>query len=623
MLKCHLQRNKETLYNMYLEIQKLKDRKVISEKQRIIEPLLFSLCEMGCGVSLINEIMTLLSYFYKYGDYSTITGMLEKLRTIFETSKSLYSKIWSWRLTGKIFEEFWKRTITPPTQDTVHSLNKMFKNSNEWYTKETAIDTLCWVLRSKCTNLESSISDIYKLIFRGISDKVKDLRLSCTKALIYLIQGVNLLQELQAAQFQNILTTAIKGFSDSDEKVRCCNAELLKEIFCLKIKQLIDKNGSSTDSKMASSKKKLLESLPNDLLEVVQYLNNNIYCKSTSSNYERKCVVECINFIILEVPIVISIVDKEKLIEEIISLKPKDKSSKTPPERSEVIVSNRLVWWLLSQIIKSVEAENKIKILGIIIRHLKEQKLIESDLSILLNCLNWICQQFDWIEIFKSDQDLSDLLMPYLKSGHFELQISACEVVKAVSHSTSDWIHPLISTFVSHTSIAHAELAGQSFIPIYSFKIIPQLIDSYNKDEIKKTMKWMSQVNMLAHSLALIFSSVNHSLKGVPITLSNSSFNAAKAMILGNFQIEDDEEDIISINLNDFDISDSPRREAGWILLEGLLHLGNQWVGSKVSTIYKLWNTVFCKEMWEIDINRIKNKETLYIEKIFTEFKIK
>ena len=131
VVKCPWLRNKETLYNMYLEIQKVKDRKAISEKQKIIEPLLFSLWEMGCGVSLINEIMTLLSYFYKYGDYSTITGMLEKLRVVFETSKSLYSKIWSWRLTGKIFEEFWKRTINPPTQETVHSLNKMFKNSNE------------------------------------------------------------------------------------------------------------------------------------------------------------------------------------------------------------------------------------------------------------------------------------------------------------------------------------------------------------------------------------------------------------------------------------------------------------------------------------------------------------
>jgi hypothetical protein len=86
--------------------------------------------------------MTLLTYFYKHGDASTITSMLEKLRGIFESSKSLYSKICSCRLTGKIFEEFWKKTISPPTHEIVNSLIKMFKNSQEWYTKETAIDAL-------------------------------------------------------------------------------------------------------------------------------------------------------------------------------------------------------------------------------------------------------------------------------------------------------------------------------------------------------------------------------------------------------------------------------------------------------------------------------------------------
>ena len=97
---------------------------------------------MGCGVSLINEIMTLLYHFYKYGDYSTIPTMLDNLKGVFESSKSLYSKICSCRLAGKIFEEFWKQTINPPTAELVQSLIKMYKNSTEWYTRETAIDTL-------------------------------------------------------------------------------------------------------------------------------------------------------------------------------------------------------------------------------------------------------------------------------------------------------------------------------------------------------------------------------------------------------------------------------------------------------------------------------------------------
>jgi len=205
--------------------------------------------------------------------------------------------------------------------------------------------------------------------------------------------------------------------------------------------------------------------------------------------------------------------------------------------------------------------------------------------------------------------------MPYIKSGKIGLQISTCEVFKTVSYYNSEWIHPLISTLISHTSITHAELAGMTFTPVYTLKLIPKVSENYSKDNIKKAMSCLNQVNALAHALALVFSSVNHSLKGVPITLANSSFNAAKAMILGNFENQDystpnarnsktnssrqkdEEDDIMQYGLNDFDISDSPRREAGWILFEGLLHLGNQWVGSKVTTIYKLWNSVFSKDM--------------------------
>jgi hypothetical protein len=45
--KMSLAKKKETLYNIYLEMMKIKDRKAITVKQNIIEPLLFSICEIG------------------------------------------------------------------------------------------------------------------------------------------------------------------------------------------------------------------------------------------------------------------------------------------------------------------------------------------------------------------------------------------------------------------------------------------------------------------------------------------------------------------------------------------------------------------------------------------------
>lgn len=245
------------------------------------------------------------------------------------------------------------------------------------------------MLKTKCQNLDTATSEIYKLIFKGLGDKVKDLRLSSTRALLFLVQGIDLIQELKGNDFQNIINAAIKGFSESDEKIRGASTELLKEIFCLKIKQNLE-GTPYNDSKMPSSKKKLLESLPNDLIGVVEYLSNNVYSKSTSTNNERKCVVECIYFILHEVPLIFDKTDKQILIDKVLNLKPRDKTGKNPPERSEVIVSLRFVSWLICQIISEVEKEDQKSMLSIITKHLQERQIDESDLSILLNGFSMI-----------------------------------------------------------------------------------------------------------------------------------------------------------------------------------------------------------------------------------------
>ena len=56
----------------------------------------------------------------------------------------------------------------------------------------------------------------------------------------------------------------------------------------------------------------------------------------------------------------------------------------------------------------------------------------------------------------------------------------------------------------------------------------------------------------------------------------NSTLNAAKGMILGNWTVEDDEEEyFFSNDLSKLDLQENQRREAGWIIVEGLIHLGN------------------------------------------------
>lgn len=67
--------------------------------------------------------------------------------------------------------------------------------------------------------------------------------------------------------------------------------------------------------------------------------------------------------------------------------------------------------------------------------------------------------------------------------------------------------------------------------------------------------------------------------------------NSAKGMILGSWKVDEDEEELINnMDLNKLDLQEHQRREAGWIIVEGLMHLGNQWVGSRLSLFVKLLN---------------------------------
>ena len=78
---------------------------------------------------------------------------------------------------------------------------------------------------------------------------------------------------------------------------------------------------------------------------------------------------------------------------------------------------------------------------------------------------------------------------------------------------------------------------------------------------------------------------------GVPLTLANTVFSAAKGMILGAWKgEEDDDETPVIFELGKLSLQENQRREAGWYLLEGLIGLGSQWMGTRLSMFFKLLN---------------------------------
>jgi len=95
----------------------------------------------------------------------------------------------------------------------------------------------------------------------------------------------------------------------------------------------------------------------------------------------------------------------------------------------------------------------------------------------------------------------------------------------------------------------------------------------------------------------------------------------AKGMILGAWQMTDTDEMSDKMDLKSVDLSQDQRREAGWILLEGLLKLGPTWVHGNSQLIHKLFRSAFSPKMCTIDTEALKDKKK--VEIVLHEFKIK
>ena len=92
----------------------------------------------------------------------------------------------------------------------------------------------------------------------------------------------------------------------------------------------------------------------------------------------------------------------------------------------------------------------------------------------------------------------------------------------------------------------------------------------------------------------------------MPVALSTASLNLARQLIAGTLPLEvKTDEDKIKFFLQNINSTTNQRREAGWILLEGLLHLGPDWIQSELPLLMKLFKTVFRKEICFIELQKM------------------
>mmetsp|Transcript_7475 Transcript_7475/g.11658 ORF Transcript_7475/g.11658 Transcript_7475/m.11658 type:complete len:240 (-) Transcript_7475:2056-2775(-) len=157
------------------------------------------------------------------------------------------------------------------------------------------------------------------------------------------------------------------------------------------------------------------------------------------------------------------------------------------------------------------------------------------------------------------------------------------------------WIQNLLYLFMQQTTIENADL--QTF---------GVAADEQQLNELEAKQRTL---NTLAECMSFLLKKVRSKSKenAVPLALAESTLKVAKGLILASFtKSEASEKEIgivcYSLSLQEVfksetDGSSLLRREAGWILLEGLLGLGDAWVTQNQEILLALFYSMFNKEM--------------------------
>lgn len=154
--------------------------------------------------------------------------------------------------------------------------------------------------------------------------------------------------------------------------------------------------------------------------------------------------------------------------------------------------------------------------------------------------------------VFQSERDLLQKANFHLTPAFpLEVKVQAVELIKVIGFRAPKWIHNLISTYLSLTSIQNADNQSLTQTPVYA-GTIPE------KSNLRKELLDNCEtLKVLATALACLIQSLPATIKGVPLALVTTALNAAKNQILGNMPIELPPEHQYRLDLGQVKISDS------------------------------------------------------------------
>jgi len=384
--------------------------------------------------------------------------------------------------------------------------------------------------------------------------------------------------------YDTIFTACCKGFEDDQLQVREQYVLALSFAMSNKLQETI--NEKQTDSKRKSGDP------PHNLIDVFNILQP-VFNKDKDS--EKECAVLCI------------LKTMQQSIEHAKMSKPLQILqlnltwlSKLSNYTIEAYKSRIQLTWLYIEYTKLLDLGAQIKLTEVILSNLdkiiekkekKQQQANDHQIILILYTLSALILQLGphIVEHNSALNHITDTINPFLVWDKSPVKLAAGECVKALMHRCRPWGCQLLSLFLNMTTVAHAELCGMPIGPIY-VNIKQNAIS--DKESL---VSYYMALNAQASCLSSLLYCTEPLLKGVPLDIANSGLSSAKRMIMGYRPHEDDE----TATKAKYDDPKEllGKKHAGWLVIQGLLGLGNTWVNGNMSALIKLWNYTFSKEL--------------------------
>lgn len=491
-------------------------------------------------------------------------------------------------LAGKIFYQFAQKIPTPCTEDIFELNKRLYKSIVESNLREAAADTLLHVILAKPSNLRLFVNDILKFLIkiltvRNRQDRSTKVRKSVAKSISSILEGYpNLLEP----HYESLLNLSIRGLEEAEVYEY---TKLLSKIWTVNLERNLNIGQVSLNRRV--------EGMPKNLLDVIFTISGLFSrCKVYTVNitYEVRVGLVLTLSQVLDTckEFIQGMTEINLVLDALLAILTRASQNEIGNWKAQELIS----WLVVNFISKDFTAIqlkftldyllNKISTLR---PYIHESSTLESEpltarrnptpvveLQVIV-CLRACCPIFYKIPsaLLTYGENLFKPILSLLSSPN--LSKYATKTLQAFGLNQPKFMNQILSHLLTYTSIAHAELEG-----------------------LKATLTSKEQAFDPMNALigqCLTFSSllraINFTSTGVPMELPLVAINTAKALIVGKYHVEGVEEENID-QMEDLAIElDTARRMGGWMILEALMYLGPNWVGSHLTLLFGLLKLPF------------------------------